>query len=313
MSAVSVTYTPAWSPVRARVRSSRLRYRWSLSGRAMAMSFCLGSKSSARRSRLAPTCRGARSGVPYHQTPTMVEATVGADAPLWAGHPPGIHWSPMRILLIEDDAMIGKAVRQGLLQVGFAVDWAVDGRAAELSLAQGVYDLAILDLGLPHQDGMAVLCALRAAGNPMPVLIATARDTVRERIAGLEAGADDYVLKPFDLDELIARVRALLRRQAGSGSPLLKVGRLVLDPVRKTVTRDGEPIELSAKELAVLEAMMQRPGAVLSRKKLEESVYGWGEEVGSNAIEVHLHHLRKKLGANAIRNVRGVGYRVSED
>ncbi|MDP1791006.1 MAG: response regulator transcription factor [Methylibium sp.] len=218
----------------------------------------------------------------------------------------------MRILLIEDDAMIGKAVRHGLGQAGFAVDWVTDGRDAELSLANGVYDLAILDLGLPKKDGMAILATLRGLGNSMPVLIASARDTVRDRIAGLEAGADDYVLKPFDLDELVARVRALLRRHAGSGSPLLRFGALVLDPVSKSVTNNGESVELSAKEFAVLEALMQRPGAVLSREKLEESVYGWGDEVGSNAIEVHLHHLRKKLGTAAIKNVRGVGYRVTE-
>jgi two-component system, OmpR family, response regulator QseB len=219
----------------------------------------------------------------------------------------------MRILLIEDDAMIGKAVRLGLAQAGFAVDWVTDGRAAELALANGVYDLAVLDLGLPKKDGMAILAALRAMGNSMPVLIASARDTVRDRIAGLEAGADDYVLKPFDLDELVARVRALLRRHAGSGSPLLKFGALVLDPVRKSVAQDGSAVDLSAKEFAILEALMQRPGAVLSREQLEESVYGWGEEVGSNTIEVHLHHLRKKLGAAVIKNVRGVGYRVTED
>ena len=219
----------------------------------------------------------------------------------------------MRILLIEDDAMIGKAVRQGLSQAGFAVDWVTDGRAAELSLANGVYDLAVLDLGLPKKDGIAILTTLRSMGNSMPVLIASARDTVRDRIVGLEAGADDYVLKPFDLDELVARVRALLRRHAGSGSPLLQFGALVLDPVRKAVTQGGGTVELSAKEFAVLEALMQRPGAVLSREQLEESVYGWGEEVGSNAIEVHLHHLRKKLGAAVIKNVRGVGYRVTED
>lgn len=218
----------------------------------------------------------------------------------------------MRILLIEDDAMIGKAVRQGLVSAGFAVDWVTDGRAAELSLANGVYDLAILDLGLPGKDGMAILATLRRLGNSMPVLIASARDTVRDRIAGLEAGADDYVLKPFDLDELVARVRALLRRHAGSGSPLLRCGALVLDPVSKSVTNNGQRVELSAREFAVLEALMQRPGAVLSREKLEESVYGWGDEVGSNAIEVHLHHLRKKLGTATIRNVRGVGYRVAE-
>ena len=218
----------------------------------------------------------------------------------------------MRILLIEDDAMIGKSVRQGLSQAGFAVDWVTDGRAAELSLDTGVYDLAILDLGLPKKDGMAVLSTLRGMGNSMPVLIASARDTVRDRISGLEAGADDYVLKPFDLDELVARVRALLRRHAGSGSPFLKFGGLMLDPMRKSVTQNGEGVDLSAKEFAVLEALMQRPGAVLSRDKLEESVYGWGEEVGSNAIEVHLHHLRKKLGSATIKNVRGVGYRVTE-
>lgn len=219
----------------------------------------------------------------------------------------------MRILLIEDDAMIGKAVRHGLADAGFAVDWVTDGRAAELALDNGVYDLAVLDLGLPRKDGMAILTSLRGKGNAMPVLIASARDTVRDRIAGLEAGADDYVLKPFDLDELVARVRALLRRNAGSGSPLLKFGSLVLDPVRKVVTQGEATIDLSAKEFAVLEALMQRPGAVLSRAQLEESVYGWGDEVGSNAIEVHLHHLRKKLGAAVIRNVRGVGYRVTED
>lgn len=219
----------------------------------------------------------------------------------------------MRILLIEDDDMIGKAVRKGLAQAGFVVDWVLDGRAAELSLANGVYDLAILDLGLPMKDGMSVLKTLRSMGDSMPVLIASARDTVRDRIDGLESGADDYVLKPFDLDELIARVRALLRRHAGSGLPLLRHGRLVLDPVRKVLTQDGLQIDLSAKEMAVLEALMQRPGAVLSRAKLEESVYGWGEEVGSNSIEVHLHHLRKKLGATTIKNVRGVGYRITDE
>ena len=219
----------------------------------------------------------------------------------------------MRILLIEDDAMIGKAVRGGLAQAGFTVDWVTDGRSADLALANGIYDLAILDLGLPRKDGMAILASLRGLGNSMPVLIASARDTVKDRIAGLEAGADDYVLKPFDLDELVARVRALLRRHAGSGSPVLRCGDLALDPVRKLVLQAGEAVDLSAREFAVLEALMQRPGAVLSRQQLEESVYGWGEEVGSNAIEVHLHHLRKKLGSGAIRNVRGVGYRVSED
>lgn len=217
----------------------------------------------------------------------------------------------MRILLIEDDAMIGKAVRLGVSQAGFAVDWVVDGRSAELALANGTYDLAILDLGLPKKDGLAILRTLRAMGNSMPVLIASARDTVNDRIAGLEAGADDYVLKPFDLDELVARIRALLRRHVGSGSPLLKFGSLTLDPGRRLVTRDGSVVDLSSKEFAILEALMRRPGTLLSREKLEDSVYGWDDEISSNAIEVHLHHLRKKLGTHAIHNVRGVGYRVT--
>lgn len=218
----------------------------------------------------------------------------------------------MRILLIEDDAMIGRAVRQGLVNAGFTVDWVSDGHAAELSMANGVYDLAILDLGLPKKDGRVVLESLRASGNAMPVLIATARDSVEDRVAGLNAGADDYLLKPFDLNELVARVRALLRRGSGQPGPEVRVGELALDAARKQATLAGRVLDLSAKELALLEALMQRPGAVLSRAKLEESVYGWGEEVGSNAIEVHLHNLRKKVGSQRIVNVRGVGYRVSE-
>ena len=216
----------------------------------------------------------------------------------------------MRLLLIEDDTMIGRAARQGLGDAGFAVDWVMDGNAAERALANDVYDLAVLDQGLPGQDGMTVLKSLRRSGNAVPVLIATARDAVSDRIAGLNAGADDYVLKPFDLDELIARVRALLRRHAGGASPLLESGGLVLDPVRKEVRLKGEPVSLSAREFAVLEVLLRRPGAVLSREQLEDSVYGWTEEIGSNAIEVHLHNLRRKLGAQTIRNVRGVGYKV---
>lgn len=216
----------------------------------------------------------------------------------------------MRLLLIEDDTMIGRAVRQGLGDAGFTVDWVMDGLAAERALANDVYDLALLDLGLPGQDGMAVLRGLRTRGNAIPVLIITARDAVADRIAGLNAGADDYVLKPFDLDELVARVRSLLRRHAGGGSPLLQCGDLILDPIHKQVSLKGETVELSAREFALLETLMQRPGAVLSREQLEDSIYGWTEEIGSNAVEVHLHKLRRKLGADTIRNVRGVGYKV---
>ncbi|MEB0112801.1 response regulator [Variovorax sp. RTB1] len=218
----------------------------------------------------------------------------------------------MRLLVVEDDPMIGRAIRQGLVAAGYAVDWAEDGRIAELALANGVYDLVVLDLGLPARDGMTVLEELRRAGNHVPVIIVTARDAVDQRIAGLNAGADDYLLKPFDLDELIARVRALLRRRAGVGSSLLTAGALSLDTVRKSVTKEGAPVSLSVREFALLEVLMQQPGAVLSREKLEESIYGWDDDIGSNAIEVHLHNLRKKLGAQAIVNVRGVGYRLAE-
>ncbi|MDH3459480.1 MAG: winged helix-turn-helix domain-containing protein [Burkholderiaceae bacterium] len=218
----------------------------------------------------------------------------------------------MRLLLVEDDPMIGKAVQQGLTRAGFSVDWVTDGRAAELSIANDVYQAVILDLGLPRQDGLSVLSAARARHNPVPVLIATARDAVADRVGGLNAGADDYLIKPYDLEELIARVRALIRRHAGGATSLLECGDLRVDPIARTAELDGQPLELSAREFSLLEMLMQRPGAVLSREALEDSVYGWSSEVGSNAIEVHLHHLRKKLGADRIKNVRGVGYCVVE-
>lgn len=216
----------------------------------------------------------------------------------------------MRLLLVEDDAMIGRGMRQGLGDAGFAVDWVTDGRAAELALATGVYHLLLLDLGLPGKDGLTLLRDLRRRNDPLPVLVVTARDAVADRILGLNEGADDYVLKPFDLDELVARVRALLRRHAGTGSPCLECGTLVLDPVRREIQLRGEPVALSAREFALLETLMRRPGAVLSRDQLEDAVYGWQREVGSNAVEVHLHNLRRKLGHDTIRNVRGVGYKV---
>ena len=218
----------------------------------------------------------------------------------------------MRLLLVEDDAMIGKAVSQGLTRAGFSVDWVADGRAAELSIANAVYQAVVLDLGLPCQDGIRVLADARKKGNFVPVLIATARDAVADRVAGLNAGADDYLIKPYDLEEMIARLRALIRRHAGSASPLLECGGLRVDPVARKVTLDGQPVDVSAREFGVLEALMQKPGAVLSRESLEDAVYGWSSEVGSNAVEVHLHNLRKKLGADRIRNVRGVGYRIAE-
>ena len=217
----------------------------------------------------------------------------------------------MRVLVVEDDPMIGQAVADGLQGDGYAVDWVRDGAAAELALLHGPYELAVLDLGLPRKDGFDVLKSLRRARIEVPVLIITARDAVQDRIAGLDHGADDYLVKPFDLDELLARARAVVRRRAGRTSPEIAFGALTLDPVRREVSFRGAPVELSAREFAILEALMREPGAVVSRAKLEDSVYGWGEEVGSNSVEVHLHHLRRKLDPALIRNVRGVGYRVA--
>lgn len=216
----------------------------------------------------------------------------------------------MRLLLVEDDPMIGESVRKGLQHEGFAVDWVRDGVGAEAAWRANPYDLLLLDLGLPRRDGLEVLRGLRRAGRDLPVLVLTARDAVRDRVAGLDAGADDYLVKPFDLDELAARVRALLRRRGGRADPLLRHGDLTFDPASREVRLAGEPVALSARELAVLEALLDRPGAVLSRAQLEERIYGWGQEVESNAVEVHIHALRRKLGADFIVNVRGVGYRL---
>ena len=218
----------------------------------------------------------------------------------------------MRVLLVEDDPMVGESVRQGLRQDGFAVDWVNDGRAAELAVDNAVYDVMLLDLGLPKKEGLEVLRALRRRGNRIPVLIMTARDAVSDRVRGLDAGADDYLVKPFDLDELAARIRALLRRQSGRAQPLLQVGTLTLDPATREVTLAGQPVALSGREFALLAALVDRPGAVYSREQLEEKLYGWDREVDSNAVEVHIHALRKKLGADFIKNVRGVGYRVQK-
>lgn len=214
----------------------------------------------------------------------------------------------MRILLAEDDPMIGASVRQGLTQDGFTVDWVRDGRAAELALGERVHDALLLDLGLPRKTGLEVLAAMRRGGDSRPVLVITARDAVGDRVAGLDTGADDYLIKPFDLDELAARLRALLRRGSGRAQPLLALGDIDLDPATRVVRRGGEPVALSAREFALLEALLARPGAILSRSQLEDKLYGWSDSVESNAVEVHIHALRKKLGAGLIRNVRGVGW-----
>jgi DNA-binding response OmpR family regulator len=218
----------------------------------------------------------------------------------------------MRLLLVEDDPMVGEAVRKGLKLDGLAVDWVRDGAQAEAALADHDYDLLLLDLGLPRKDGLAVLEGLRRAGNDIPTLIITARDAVADRVRGLDAGADDYVVKPFDLDELTARVRALARRRAGRAQPLLAAGALTLDPARREVRHRDTPVAVSPREFALLAALMESPGAVLSKEALEERLYGWGEEVESNTVEVHVHNLRRKFGPQVIRTVRGMGYRIGD-
>jgi two-component system, OmpR family, response regulator len=215
----------------------------------------------------------------------------------------------MRVLLVEDDAMIAQGLQTALRQSGFAVDWMRDGRSAAGALQAGVFDVVLLDLGLPQRDGIDVLRELRRRGDATPVIILTARDEIQHRIAGLDAGADDYIVKPFDIDEVTARMRSVLRRAAGRGDPSIKHGELSLDPVARTVERGGVPISVSAHEFAVLEALLQRPGAVLSRAQLEDRLYGW-DQIGSNAVEVYIHGLRRKLGSEAIRTLRGVGYFV---
>ena len=216
----------------------------------------------------------------------------------------------MRVLLVEDDPMVGEAVRKGLRQDGFAIDWVQDGKSADVALRTEDYAMLLLDLGLPQKDGLAVLRTLRERGNGIPVLITTARDGVADRVAGLDAGADDYLIKPFDLEELSARMRALSRRQAGRAESLVQVREVVLNPATHEVTVGGKPVNLSAREFTLLQAFMDRPGVVLSRAQLEEKLYGWDDSIESNAVEVHIHALRKKVGSDFIKNVRGVGYLV---
>ena len=216
----------------------------------------------------------------------------------------------MRLLLVEDDTMIGEAVLDLLRAEHYAVDWVKDGEMADTALCSQTYDLMLLDLGLPRRDGLSVLRALRGRKDRLPVLVATARDSVQQRIEGLDAGADDYVLKPYDLDELLARIRALLRRAAGRAEPVYEHLGVSINPATREASLNGQPVTLSAREWAVLEPLIARPGLVLSRAQLEEKLYGWKDEISSNAVEVYIHGLRKKLGAELIQNVRGVGYLV---
>jgi DNA-binding response OmpR family regulator len=216
----------------------------------------------------------------------------------------------MRVLLVEDDELLGAGAKAGLEQAGYTVDWLRDGRQAANALADGEPDLLVLDLGLPGVDGLTVLRQLRARKSDLPVLVLTARDGIESRIAGLDAGADDYLVKPFDLGELTARLRAIGRRAQGRSHPLIEHGDLVFDPAARSVRVDGELVDLPARALAILEALLERPGIPLSRDRIEEILYGWGEGVESNAIEVHIHHLRKRLGKDRIRTIRGLGYMI---
>jgi two-component system OmpR family response regulator/two-component system response regulator QseB len=218
----------------------------------------------------------------------------------------------MKILLVEDDRMLGDGISAGLAQAGFAVDWVTDGREAELALATAAYDAVVLDLGLPRLSGMDVLKRARARGKTLPILILTARDAVADRVAGLDAGADDYLVKPFDLAELQARLRALLRRAKGRAEPVIVHGELQLDPAGHAVRFAGRPVELTAREFAILHALLLDAGRVLSKAQIEERLYGWGEEIESNAVEVFVHHLRRKLDPGLIRTVRGVGYMIDK-
>lgn len=217
----------------------------------------------------------------------------------------------MRLLLVEDDPMIGESIEDGLRGESYAVDWVRDGHGAELAIAGFDYDLVLLDLGLPHRQGLDVLRSYRAGGGMAPVLIVTARDSTPARVEGLDAGADDYLVKPFDLDELLARIRALLRRSVARKQSLIVHDKLTLNLATHEATWAGQPLHLPAREFALLRALLDTPGSVLSKAQLEEKLYGWNSEIDSNAVDVHIHHLRKKLGADFIKNVRGVGYKVA--
>lgn len=219
----------------------------------------------------------------------------------------------MRVLVVEDDVLLGDGLEVGLRQTGFNVDWMKDGISARAAFAAAPYDAVVLDLGLPRLSGLDLLAEWRANEVSVPVLILTARDSVEDRIAGLNTGADDYLVKPFALGELVARLRALIRRSHGRASPVLEHGDVILDPQAHSVSRNGEEIELTAREFQLLELFMENRGRVLPRALLEEKLYGWTQELDSNALEVHIHHLRKKLGSSFIRTLRGVGYQLGEE
>ena len=220
----------------------------------------------------------------------------------------------MRVLLVEDDPMIGEAIQEALQDASYAADWVKNGQTALTTLGCQHYDLVLLDLGLPGKDGLEVLRSIRAKDNPVPLLIITARDGLVDRILGLDSGADDYLLKPFEMAELLARMRAVLRRKGGTATPVLSNGVVSLDPAtREAVLKDDSPVRLSHKEFSLLHALLVRPGTILSRSELEDRIYGWGEEVESNAVEFLIHALRRKLNSEVIKNVRGVGWMVSKD
>ena len=219
----------------------------------------------------------------------------------------------MRVLLVEDDPMIGEAIQGSLKDASYATDWVKDGQTALTTLGCQHYDLVLLDLGLPGKDGLEVLASIRAKANPIPLLIITARDGLDDRLRGLDGGADDYVSKPFQMAELLARMRAVLRRKGGNAAPVLSNGMVSLDPATKEASvNGGSPVQLSNREFSLLQALLVRPGAILSRSELEDRIYGWGEEVESNAVEFLIHALRRKLGSEVIKNVRGVGWMVSK-
>ena len=219
----------------------------------------------------------------------------------------------MRILLVEDDSILGDGILAGLKLGDYAVDWVRDGESARLALLDHPYDACVLDLGLPRRDGLSVLTELRGRGSRLPVLILTARDTSADKVAGLDAGADDYLTKPFDLPELLARIRAIVRRASGGASPTLAHGGVVLEPAAKRVTLNGLAVVLSAREYALLHDLLLHKNRMRTRSQLEESLYAWGEETGSNTVEVYIHHLRKKFGAGFIRTIRGMGYQLGDE